>query len=134
MNQGEIVPDHLTPMETVSTDPPPIEAPMTLEEALADPDKFFAGMTESQTWSQFIPIPPLTLRPMLGPVPVTVQPMKYGQRMGSLVSTASKAVHDALLERFRPRSSWSHEPPVKTLVTQVPRPELAWEHDLGGEG
>lgn len=94
----DVHPDYETPLE-VST------GPMSLDEALADPDKFVSGMAQTQTYCLFVPFTPAIFRAMLGDKVCSIEsiePYVLVGKSGSLVRTTSREQFLTLQERFKP--------------------------------
>lgn len=74
--------------------------PMTLDEALADPQRFVAGMVETKTYCQFVECGPFTLRTLLknfdGADALRLEPYVHLGKSGTLVTTE----HEDLFVRF----------------------------------
>lgn len=81
------------------------DGPMSLAEALADPDKFVKGMAMGEkTYCMWVPGKPWHLRTLIGHgSPVTISPFYFERQWGSLIETTCEATFVSLQARFNPK-------------------------------
>lgn len=86
------------------------KGPMTVAQALADPDAFVGGMIENVTYGLFVPFAPTIAGAMLRDWNVKIEPFRLGSKAGSLVTTKDMDVYLRLMTRFHHREDSNHAP------------------------